>query len=117
LAPSLTSSAARRIQDLIADAVSLGARLYEAAPARGTLLSASLLDGVTPAMRIYHEESFGPVTVMLRAQSDAEAVRLANDTAYGLTSAVFSKNIARALQVAEQIDCWNVPYQRTDGSR
>ena len=98
-------AAARRIQDLIADAVSLGARLYEAAPARGTLLSASLLDGVTPAMRIYHEESFGPVTVMLRAESDAEALRLANDTPYGLSSAVFSKNIARALQVAEQIDC------------
>ncbi len=97
-------SAADSVRALIADAVSKGGRLHEAAPAKGTLLSASVIDGVTPAMRIYAEESFGPVTTIVRVKGDAEAVRVANDTEYGLTSAVFSRDIARALKVAEQLD-------------
>ncbi len=97
-------AAAVRIQTLIEDAVSHGAEVHQAAPAQGTLLSAVVLDRVTPAMRIYSEESFGPVTTVLRAASDQEAVRLANDTEYGLTSAVFSRDITRALRIAEQID-------------
>jgi acyl-CoA reductase-like NAD-dependent aldehyde dehydrogenase len=96
--------AASRIRALIDEAVAQGATLYEAATARTTLLSATILDDVTPAMRIYHEESFGPVVIVLRAADDADAVRLANDSPYGLTSAVFSRDIARALKVAEQID-------------
>ena len=63
-----------------------------------------LLDGVTPEMRIYAEESFGPVTTILRAGDEEAAVRIANDTEYGLTSAVFSRNIARALRVADRIE-------------
>ena len=97
-------AAAMRINGLIADAVAQGAILHEAAPARGPLLSASLLDGVTPAMRIYHEESFGPVIAIFRVANDNEAVRLANDTDYGLTSAVFSQNISRAIRIAERIE-------------
>ena len=96
--------AAARIRELIDDAVSRGARLHEAAPARGTLLSAAVLDRVTPAMRIYAEESFGPVTTVLRADNEAAAVRLANDTEYGLSSAIFSRDIARALRVAGQLE-------------
>ena len=96
--------AADSVRALITDAVSKGGRLHEAAPANGTLLSAAVIDGVTPAMRIYAEESFGPVTTIVRVKDDAEAVRVANDTEYGLTSAVFSRDIARALKVAEQLD-------------
>jgi vanillin dehydrogenase len=96
--------AAANIRDLIEDACSKGARLHQAAAASGTLLSAAVLDGVTPAMRIYFEESFGPVTTILRVKSDAEAVDIANATEYGLTSAVFGRDVGRALKVAEQID-------------
>src|SRR5258706_468601 len=96
--------AAARIRELIDDAVARGARLHQAAPADGTLLSAAVLDRVTPAMRIYAEESFGPVTTVVRAANEAEAIRLANDTEYGLSSAVFSRHIARALRVAGQLE-------------
>jgi acyl-CoA reductase-like NAD-dependent aldehyde dehydrogenase len=104
LGPVADLAHAARIRSLIEDAVSKGARLYEAAPPRGTLISAAILDRVTAAMRIYSEESFGPVVTVLRAQDDADAVRLANDTEYGLTSAVFSREIPRALKVAEQLE-------------
>jgi vanillin dehydrogenase len=54
-------------------------------------------------MKIYYEESFGPVVSVVRVSSDEEAVRVANDTAYGLTAAVFSKDIPRALGIARRL--------------
>ena len=72
--------------------------------AQGTLMGATVIDHVTPAMRIYAEESFGPVVTVVRASSVDEAVRIANDTEYGLSAAVFGRDIARALDVAKRID-------------
>jgi len=95
---------ADRIRHLIADARAKGAVVYGEVPATGTLLPAIALDHVTPEMAIYAEESFGPVTTILRAADDEEALRLANDTEYGLTSAVFGRDLARALSVAERIE-------------
>jgi acyl-CoA reductase-like NAD-dependent aldehyde dehydrogenase len=67
-------------------------------------MDATLLDHVEPAMRIYAEESFGPVCVVIRAGNEDEAVRIANDSEYGLSSAVFSTNIPRAMEVAKRIE-------------
>jgi len=58
---------------------------------------------VTPKMRIYNEESFGPVKSVIRVKGVDEAVRVANDTDYGLSSAVFGKDIMRAMAVAKRI--------------
>ena len=59
-------------------------------------MSATVLDHVTSAMRIYTEESFGPVVSVVRVDGVDEAVRVANDTEYGLSAAVFGRDIARA---------------------
>jgi acyl-CoA reductase-like NAD-dependent aldehyde dehydrogenase len=67
-------------------------------------MTATVLDGVTPAMRLYSEESFGPVVSVIRVKSIDDAVAIANDTEYGLSSAVFGRDIRRALEVAKRIN-------------
>ena len=96
--------AAERIGGLVNDAVSKGARLLAGGRVDGTVMSATVLDQVTPAMRLYGEESFGPVVCVIRASGVEEAVRIANDTEYGLSAAVFGRDITRALDVAHRID-------------
>lgn len=89
---------------LIDDALGKGAKLACGGKADSTLMPATLLDHVTPAMRIYHEETFGPVKAIVRVRSTEEAIACANDNEYGLSAAVFGKDIARALNVARKID-------------
>ncbi|MBW8321606.1 MAG: aldehyde dehydrogenase [Rhizobium sp.] len=96
--------AARRIDQLIRDAVAKGAVLSAGGGMDGTIVEATLLDRVTPAMRIYAEESFGPVVAVMRVGSIDEAVRVANDTEYGLSAAVFGRDVNRAMQVARRIE-------------
>jgi len=104
LGSMIDRSAAERVTSLVLDAVSKGARLVAGGSINGTLLNAHVLDHVTPDMRIYEEESFGPVTTVVRVKGDDEAVRVANDTPYGLSSAVFSRDVTRAFGVARRID-------------
>jgi benzaldehyde dehydrogenase (NAD) len=89
---------------LLADALAKGAKLLCGGKADSTLMPATLLDHVTPAMRIYHEESFGPVKGIVRVNGVEEAVACANDNEYGLSSAVFGRDLARAFNVARRID-------------
>jgi benzaldehyde dehydrogenase (NAD) len=89
---------------LIDDALAKGAKLLCGGKATTTLMPATVLDHVTPAMKIYHEESFGPVKPIVRVNGVEEAVACANDNEYGLSSAVFGGDIARAFNVARRID-------------
>lgn len=93
-----------KVQDLIKDATAKGAKLVAGGRAEGAIMDAAVLDHVTSDMKIYHEESFGPVVCVVRAQDDEDAIRIANDTEYGLSAAVFSRNIPRAMNVARRID-------------
>ncbi len=92
-----------KVEALIADAVSKGAGVTGAGAAEGVLLPAQVVDKVTADMRLYSEESFGPVVAILRAKDEDDAVRLANDSEYGLSAAVFSRDTSRALSVARRI--------------
>jgi acyl-CoA reductase-like NAD-dependent aldehyde dehydrogenase len=94
---------AERMDVYIKDAVAKGAVLACGGKRDGTIVEATILDKVTPAMRIYAEESFGPVKSVIRVKGVDEAVRVANDTEYGLSSAVFGKDIMRAMAVAKRI--------------
>src|SRR5258705_374182 len=96
--------AAARIQALNNDAVSKGAKVVAGGRSEGTLMSATVIDGVNSSMRIYGEESFGPVVCVVRVNGADEAVRVANDTEYGLSAAVFGRDIARAFEIAKRID-------------
>ena len=91
------------VKGLIADAVGAGATQVNGGDAIGVLMPAHVVDKVTPAMKLFREESFGPVVAVIRAKDEAEAIALANDTDYGLTAAVFTRDTARGLRVARQI--------------
>jgi benzaldehyde dehydrogenase (NAD) len=93
------------VRALIDDAVGKGARLVAGGEVSGTVMAATVLDRVTPWMLVYGEESFGPVVGIVRAKDDDDAVRIANDTEYGLAAAVFSRNVDRAVAVAKRLDC------------
>ncbi|TGP92699.1 MULTISPECIES: aldehyde dehydrogenase [unclassified Mesorhizobium] len=100
----ISSQAADKMEELVADAVAKGAKLVAGGKRSGTVVEATLLDHVTPTMRVYSEESFGPVKPVIRVKGEDEAVRVANDTKYGLSSAVFSRDIKRAFAVAARIE-------------
>ena len=92
-----------KVMGLVDDALSKGARLLCGNTAKGTVMSATVIDGVTPEMQIYYEESFGPVASVIRVSDVDEAIKVANDTEYGLTAAVFSRDFSLAHKVASQI--------------
>lgn len=107
IAPMSSRKAAEAIDAQVQDAVAKGATLHAGgvlSDGDSAFYTPAVLTGVTPDMRAYREELFGPVAVVYRVSSDDEAVKLANDSAYGLGGSVFSTDTARAEAVAGQID-------------
>lgn len=108
-APVLVASGTvDRNRNLVADAVSKGANVMFGDPDVTEVSRYSMrpliVENVTKDMDIYSTESFGPTVSLIVADSEDDAVALANDTEYGLTSAVFTSNLFRGLRVAKQIE-------------
>ena len=95
--------AAERVEGMIRQAVGAGATLVAGGTRTGTVMTATVLDKVTPEMRLYSEESFGPVLCVVRVLGVDEAVRVANASEYGLSASVFGGNVLRALEVAKRV--------------
>ena len=93
----------RHVEELVRDAIAAGAVKSIGGVANGVLMPAHVIDKVTPDMRLFREESFGPVVAVTRARDEAHALDLANDSEYGLSAAIFTRDIARGLRLARRI--------------
>lgn len=91
------------VNALIEDAVAKGGQLLAGGKGETVLMPATVVAGVTSDMKLYRDESFGPVVALIRARDEAHAVEIANDSEYGLSAAVFTRDTARGLAVARQI--------------
>ncbi|SDA76963.1 Acyl-CoA reductase [Pseudomonas sp. NFPP33] len=102
--PVIAQGSVKRINHLIEDALGKGAVIAAGGIADSALMQPTLVDRVTKDMEIYDEETFGPITTIVRVDGAEEALEVANDTAYGLSSAIFSANVSKALELASRLD-------------
>jgi len=119
LGPLSSEDTRSDLATLVDEAVEKGARvLVGGAPldGDGAYYPATVLTDVTPQMRAYYEELFGPVAVVYRARDAEDAIRLANDSPFGLASTVFSSDIAAAKEIATRLDTGMVWINSTSRS-
>ena len=107
LGPLISSEAIAKVEALVGDAVKKGAKILTGGMldnAGPLFYRPSVVGEVTTDMRIVHEEIFGPVAALIRFDTEADAIRIANDTPFGLAAYLFSKDLARAWRVAEKLE-------------
>jgi vanillin dehydrogenase len=103
IGPLINAAALDRVTELVEDAVDKGAELLTGGEADGLVYQPTIVRGVTSDMRIYREESFGPSVSIIEVDGAEEAIRVANDTEYGLSASIFSRDVERAEQLARRI--------------
>jgi succinate-semialdehyde dehydrogenase/glutarate-semialdehyde dehydrogenase len=105
IGPLINAHGLAKVERLVANAIAEGARaLAGGGPAGGLFFTPTVLAGVAPDSAIAREEIFGPVIPILAFRDEDEAVRIANDTPYGLAAYFFTRDIARAWRVAERLE-------------
>jgi succinate-semialdehyde dehydrogenase / glutarate-semialdehyde dehydrogenase len=105
--PLIDQAALAKVEEHVADATNLGARVTTGGKRHalgGTFYEPTVLTDVTPEMKIFREETFGPVAPLFRFKTDAEVVELANRTEFGLASYFYSRDIGRIWRVAEALE-------------
>ena len=108
MGPMVRESDAIRVGDWIQEAVGGGARLITGGDRNGAVLQPAILAEVDPDMRISREEVFGPAVAVSHFSDADEAIASANDTRYGLSAAIFTQDIDRALRFAREVDSGNI---------
>lgn len=103
LGPLINAQQRDHVFQIVQAAQSAGARLEVGGSYEGLFFQPTVLSGVQPDNPAFHEEVFGPVAIVVPFDSDEDAVRLANDTAYGLSAAIISKDVGRALKLGERL--------------
>ena len=111
IGPLINEAAIEKIDAQVQDAIAQGAhvqhggeRMTEGALASGHFYAPTILSGVTPEMRIYREETFGPIAPVIAYRDEDDLVSLANDTEYGLAAYIYSDNLATAMRAFEGLD-------------
>jgi len=104
LSAMITKGEAGRVQSWIAEAVAGGARVVAGGECDGAVHAATVVSDVDPSMRIFREELFGPAVAVTAAADGEDALRLANQTSYGLTAGVFTKDLDTALKHARTLE-------------
>ncbi|CAG0952854.1 succinate-semialdehyde dehydrogenase / glutarate-semialdehyde dehydrogenase [Burkholderiales bacterium] len=105
--PLIDADAVAKVEDHIADATSHGARVATGGRRHalgGTYFEPTVLTGVSPAMKIFREETFGPVAPLIPFSTDEEVIELANRTEYGLASYFYARDLGRVWRVAEALE-------------
>jgi succinate-semialdehyde dehydrogenase/glutarate-semialdehyde dehydrogenase len=104
ITPLSSAAAAARLGEQVDGAVAGGATLASAGARDGAFFPTGVLTGVTPSNDVYYQELFGPIAMVFSAADEDEAVRIANDTPFGLGSYVFTPDAEQAARVAAKID-------------
>ncbi len=104
LGPIITDQQVAHIQAIVDEAVSMGAKVLAGGTHDGRFYAATVLAGVTPDMRAFKEEIFGPVACISTFKDVNEAIELTNNSDYGLAAGIISSNPARALKIADELD-------------
>ncbi len=105
--PLINEDAVLKVEALLNDALEKGAQLVCGGKRHalgGTFFEPTILTGVTPAMRVAREEIFGPVAPLFRFHTEEEAIRMANDTEFGLAAYFYARDIARVWRVADGLE-------------
>jgi len=113
IGPIINDRQLERIDRLVKAAQAQGAEVRIGGEKQGPFYQGTVVTGVTPAMEIYHEEFFGPVALIIPADSEDEAIRIANDTRYGLTAAIVTADSMHGQALARRIQAGMVHVNDT----
>lgn len=114
LGPMVRPAAADFVRAQVAEAVAQGARTHLPAMGEGAYLGPQVLTEVHHGMRVMTEETFGPVAAIMPVRSDEEAIRLMNDSAYGLTASLWTRDTEVALAIGDRLETGTVFLNRCD---
>lgn len=103
LGPLICEAQAQKVNALLSDTLAAGANLHAGGTPNGVFFPATVISGVTPKMRAYREEIFGPIVSISTFSSDDQAVAMANDTEYGLSAGIITRSVTRGKAIADRL--------------